>query len=266
MFAFALLFCCKMWSFSIFSPVPSVLFQCVLFCPILSHPILWSVLFFFFCPLSLRKLWWTFFKMNLENNLQMKQQKKWSLEACLFAWLRPFCLSSNDSLSFVQYCPPPMYPLSFCPLLSCSLLFVLIFLLVSSVLSPCSCHSPVSFPPVPSSSDMSPSCLFLLHLFLSCPRLFSAAPLCSLTAQRRHQSSRTLPLSTCTLFTSPKRQTAPLEPPVSEEGSGGNTILWWQPTRAHPRWAYYMRVQQSTQVQVKTEALSIWPHGCITTE
>ena len=147
---------------------------------------------------------------------------------------------------------------SICPCLSsCFLCFVSQFLSVPRLF-------PLSS--VPSSSDMSPSCLFLFHLFLSCPRLFSAAPLCSLTAQRRHQSSRTLPLSTCTLFTSPKRQTAPLEPPVSEEGSGGNTILWWQPTRAHPRWAYYIGVQQSTQVQIKTDALSIWPHGCITTE
>jgi len=184
-----------------------------------------------------------------------------SLSICSLSW-------PKNLLSLYSILSSYNFWMSFCPTLSSISPPLSSFLLPLLFFCPCSCHPSlcVSSPHTSASvlSSSISSCLILVSsLLLYC------VP-CSLTADRRHQSSRTLRLSTCTLFTSPKRQTAPLEPPVSEEGSRGSA--WFEHRHdltmtAHTntfKTAYYIKVHQCTQVQIKTDALSIWPHECIT--
>lgn len=208
-----------------FSVCPPLTFSVLSFCLIFTHPVQSSVISYWpvlllFCPLPNSSV-------TKEIMMEFFQDFRPFLLLCLLASVGPFFL----------LCPLRIYCLFFHTV---SFSFILSFSFLFSSIRPylcCVCLSFVSllltFPHLfcsllslptlmclPLSWLVLSSSIFFCLVLISSPQLYCVS--CSLTAQRRHQSSRTLRLSTCTLFTSPKRQAALLEPPVSEEGSGGS--------------------------------------------
>lgn len=237
-----LTFCfCPLFLSPCFCPVPfefsllSFLSYIVLFCPLLSvmspcsHPVV-------FCP--------SFFLIYNP------------LDYLVFFW--SVSLTPLPSFSVILSCslqssPPPSS--SFLFFLLC---FVSLFL---------------SFPLL---ICLPPSHLVLFHLFRSSPHFFSAAQLRVLW-QLRGDTKAAGPFDSqhapCLRVLNDRQprwsllcQRKGVEDLLTLLGFNTHTqtILWWQ-LWTHSRLAYYIKAHQCTQVQIKTNALSIWPHQCNTT-